>query len=145
MRVLGIDHGSVRVGLALSDELGMLATPLETVEAARAVERIRTLVREKGISSIVVGMPRNMDGTYGPKAEEAKKFGEKLHKECSVEVKFWDERLTTRSVERMLIAGDVSREKRKQVIDKLAAQQILQGYLDMQSARADAAEQAPDE
>ncbi len=134
MRTLGIDYGSVRVGLALSDEIGMLAMPLETVENARAFERILEVVAEKQVESIVVGMPRNMDGSYGPKAEEVRKFAERLKATVAIEIHFWDERLTTKSVERMLIEADVSRKRRKEVIDKLAAQQILQGYLDAQAA-----------
>lgn len=136
MRTLGIDHGSVRVGLALSDELGMLATPLETVEAPRALKRIRELIAEKRITRVVVGLPRNMDGSYGPKAEEVRRFADSLKTALSIEVHLWDERLTTLGVERMLIEADVSRKRRKEVVDKLAAQQILQGWLDAQSARS---------
>jgi putative holliday junction resolvase len=133
MRTLGVDHGTVRVGLALSDELGMLATPLETVENPKTLARIQALITEKNISKIVVGLPRNMDGSYGPKAEEVRKFAEHLKQKVNLPVVLWDERLTTRSVERMLIEADVSRQKRKDVIDKLAAQQILQSYLDSQA------------
>jgi putative Holliday junction resolvase len=130
MRILGVDYGTVRVGLALSDELGMLATPLEVVENSKAIPRIREIMSEKNVGTIVVGLPRNMDGSYGPKADEVRQFVEKLGKNVGVECKLWDERLTTKLVERMLIDGDVSRKRRKEVIDKLAAQQILQSYLD---------------
>jgi putative holliday junction resolvase len=130
MRILGIDYGTVRVGLALSDESRILATPLETVENGKAFVRISQVVQEKKIETVVLGMPRNMDGSYGPKADEVRKFAETLKEKVGVQVKFWDERLTTQGVERMLIASDVSRKKRKEVIDKLAAQQILQNYLD---------------
>ncbi len=130
MRVLGVDYGTVRVGLALSDELGMLATPLETVERALAVARICEVMKNRGVTTLVLGMPRNMDGTYGPKAKEVELFAEELKKAGVNQIQFWDERLTTRSAERMLIEADVSRKRRKEVIDKLAAQQILQGYLD---------------
>jgi putative Holliday junction resolvase len=132
MRVLGIDHGSVRTGLALSDELAMIASPLETVETYKVIDRIHQIVNEKKVELIVIGMPRNMDGTYGPKCDEVKAFIEKLKLKCPLPVRTCDERLTTRSVERMLIEADVSRKKRKEVIDKLAAQQILQSFLDSQ-------------
>lgn len=130
MRVLGIDYGTVRVGLALSDELGMLAMPLEVVPAQKAMVRIKEVVAEKQAKLIVLGMPRNMDGSYGFKAEEVKKFSTELSKHISIPIKFWDERLTTQGVEKMLIQAEVSRKRRKEVIDQLAAQQILQGYLD---------------
>ena len=130
MRSLGVDYGTVRVGLALSDEIGMLATPLETVERAKAVQRIQEVVRTRDVGTVILGMPRNMDGSYGPKAKEVEQFAEELRKAGVNDLKFWDERLTTRSAERMLVDADVSRKRRKEVIDKLAAQQILQSYLD---------------
>ena len=132
-RVLGIDYGTVRVGLALSDEIGMLATPFETVERAKASGRIRQLIAEKNIRTLVVGMPRNMDGSYGPMAEQVRQFVASLTKGIEVEVKWWDERWSSVGVERMLIEADVSRKRRKEVIDKLVAQQLLQSYLDAQS------------
>lgn len=135
MRTLGIDYGSTRVGLALSDEMGMLATPLETVEQSACLARIREVIRERRVQRIVIGLPRNMDGSEGPAAQRVREFIRSLVAETGLEVIAWDERLTTRSVERMLIDADVSRKKRKTVIDKLAAQQILQGYLDAQDAR----------
>ena len=131
-RILGIDYGAVRIGLAMSDEIGMLATPLETVASSAALKRIQEIVAQYGIQKIVLGMPRNMDGTYGFKAEEVRKFATLLQTKLSIEICFWDERLTTRGVERMLIEADVSRKKRKEVIDQLAAQQILQSFLDAQ-------------
>jgi len=132
MRILGVDYGSVRVGLALGDESGMLATPLETVAQSRALTRICNIVSEMKIQTVVVGMPRNMNGSYGPKAEEVHQFVRSLAKIAPVEVRFWDERLTTQAVERMLVGANVSRKRRKLVVDKLAAQQILQSYLDAQ-------------
>ena len=133
MCLLGIDYGSVRVGIAVSDELGMLAVPLETVENMKAVARILDIISEKKIQMIVMGIPRNMDGSYGLKAKEVYRFADGLMKQTTVPIKFWDERLTTQSVERMLVQADVSRRRRKEVIDKLAAQQILQNYMDSQS------------
>ena len=133
MRILGVDYGKVRVGLALSDETGMLATPLETVEASKVIQRIREIVAEKGVQKIVVGLPRNMNGSYGPQAESVQQFVELLTSQLTLEVETWDERLSTRMVERSLIEANVSRRKRKKVIDQLAARQILQEYLDAHS------------
>ncbi len=132
MRLLGIDYGSVRVGLAFSDEGGTFAIPLETVENSKAIVRIREILAEKKICTVIIGMPRNMNGSYGPKAKEVHHFADLLKTQTKVEVKFWDERLTTQSVERMLIQANVSRKRRKEVVDKLAAQQLLQNYLDAQ-------------
>lgn len=132
MRILGIDYGAVRVGLALSDDLGILAMPLETVEGPKVMNRICQIILDRKIEFVVIGMPRNMDGSYGPKAEEVRRFSDTLKKKLPVEIRLWDERLTTQSMERMLIEADVSRKKRKEVIDQLAAQQILQSYLDAQ-------------
>jgi putative Holliday junction resolvase len=135
MRALGIDFGSERVGLALGDELGMLATPLEVVPAKEALARIVAIVAERQVDTIVLGMPRNMNGTYGPAAEAVRRFGETLAARVPARVEFWDERLTTRFVERMMIEADLSRKRRREVVDKLAAQQILQCWLDAQEAR----------
>jgi putative Holliday junction resolvase len=135
MRTLGVDLGTERVGLALDDGLGMLATPLETVPARDALARITALVAERGVGTIVLGLPRNMDGTYGPAAEAARRFGETLAARTPARVEMWDERLTTRSVERMLLEANLSRKRRREVVDKLAAQQILQSWLDAQEAR----------
>lgn len=144
MNFLGVDYGTVRVGLAVGDERDQMALPLETAPAAQAVARIRALVAERGIGRIVLGMPRNMNGTYGPRAEEARKFGAVLTQAVGVEVVFWDERLTSRSVERMLVEADVSRKRRREVTDQLAAQQILQNYLDAQEARRAPPDLEPD-
>lgn len=129
-RILGIDYGTVRVGLALSDELRMLATPLEVVPREKVATHLPVLLREKSITEIVVGLPRNMDGSYGPKTQEVRQFVQSLNLPEEIKVIFWDERLTSKSVERMLIEADLSRKRRKEVVDKLAAQQILQSYLD---------------
>ncbi len=130
MRILGIDYGSVRVGVALSDELGMLASPLETVDYAQAIARIKEIISEKNVQKIVLGMPRNMNGSYGPQAEKVRLFAQLLAEKIAIDIQFWDERLSTQEVERMLIQANVSRQQRKKVIDKLAAQRILQNYLD---------------
>jgi len=133
-RILGVDYGAVRVGLSLSDESATLATPLEVVARANAPERIRQLVSEKAVGIVLIGMPRNMDGSYGPQADVVRQFAQALSREVAVEIRFWDERLTSRAAERMLVEADVSRKRRKAVVDKLAAQQMLQSYLDAQAA-----------
>lgn len=133
MRFLGIDYGSVRVGLALSDEMGIFATPLETTERAKSLDRICAVIAEKGVNEVILGMPRNMDGSYGSKAEEARKFGEALATRIPLKIRHWDERLTTLGVERLMAQAGVKRERRKQIVDQLAAQQILQSYLDSRS------------
>ncbi|MCC7519714.1 MAG: Holliday junction resolvase RuvX [Verrucomicrobiae bacterium] len=135
MRALGVDLGTERVGLALGDDLGLLATPLETVFAKEALARITTLVAEHKVGVVVLGLPRNMDGSYGPAAEAARRFGETLAARTPAHVEFWDERLTTRAVERMLVGANLSRKRRREVVDKLAAQQILQSWLDAQEVR----------
>lgn len=137
-RLLGIDLGQARVGLAISDELGMLAHPLETFPVTsekKLMARLGTLVREKEIECVVVGLPRNMDGSMGPKANEALAFVEKLRKELPCSIVTWDERLTTVAAHRAFReAGRSTRSTRGQV-DQVAAQFILQGYLDQLQLR----------
>jgi len=136
MRVLGLDPGSKRVGVALSDELGMIAQPLEYIPAEPYEEFVTALLKliaERGVESIIVGMPRNMDGSYGPAAEKSKALVEKLRERTEVPIRTWDERLTTAQANRVLIAGNVSRKKRKEKVDKMAAAILLQSYLDAQS------------
>lgn len=136
MRILALDHGTKRIGVALSDELKMIASPLEYIPAEPwdgFVDRLKQLVAEKEVEQIVVGMPRNMDGTFGPAAEKVKTFIEMLRQTLTVPVRTWDERLTSAQANRLLIQGNVSRKNRKQVVDKMAAAIILQSYLDSQS------------
>ncbi|MEI8138260.1 MAG: Holliday junction resolvase RuvX [bacterium] len=132
-RILGVDYGTKRVGIAISDPMAMLATPL-SVETVQSVEEAITAVcriaRDRGVVKIVVGIPINMNGSSGPMALEAGKFVELLRTASGLPVDITDERLSTSLVERMLLEADVSRERRKEVRDKLAAQVILQGYLD---------------
>jgi len=134
MRVLGLDFGSKRIGLAISDGLGITAQPLDTITPDK-LHTLNELIKEYEVEELVVGLPLNMNGSKGPKAEEAIAFVEELKKTISVPIKMWDERLTTMAVEKELIRADVSRKKRKRSIDKLAAQLILQGYLDAQRAK----------
>ncbi len=140
MKLLGIDYGQRRIGVAASDETGTLALPLEQVDAeplAQACERIATLARERGAEGIVVGMPRNMDGSYGPAAEGVRAFIVELKKAVTVGIVTWDERLTTAQAERAMVEADYSRKRRRAQRDALAAQLILQNYLDAKAMRSD--------
>lgn len=135
-RVLGIDLGEARIGLAISDELGMLAHPLETItvkETADPLARITEIVARDKIERIILGLPRNMNGTYGPAAEKAKEFAEKLRQRTSCEIKLWDERLTSVAAQKSLHASGRNVKQSRSVIDQVAAQLILQGYLDGQA------------
>lgn len=133
-RVLGIDPGDARCGVAISDELGMLAHPLETIHIAKTdpVERIVALVTEKSASAVVVGLPRNMDGTFGPAAEKSKVLIEALKARLTCRVIAWDERLTTVSAQRALRDAGRKAKNQKSVIDQAAAQILLQSWLDAQ-------------
>ena len=133
MRILGLDVGTKRIGLAVSDELLFTAQGMETVyrrELAQDLDELKKIIEENNAEEIVVGFPLNMNGTAGPKAKEILEFIENLSKVIKVPVKTWDERLTTVQAERALLEADMSRAKRKRLVDKLAAQLILQGYLD---------------
>lgn len=132
MRCLGIDFGSSRIGIAISDDLGMLAHPLETIpNDSEFLARLQQIVLEKGVSRMVVGIPRNMDGSYGPAAEKAKLFLSQLKSEFTgVQLTAWDERLTTVEAQRLLHAAGRDIKKSRPVIDQVAAQVLLQSYLD---------------
>jgi putative Holliday junction resolvase len=133
MRILAIDHGSKRIGIAVSDELKMIAQPLEFIPAApfpAFLARLNELINEKEVELILIGMPRNMDGSYGPAAEKVQEFVEALKSLVSVPVKLWDERLTSAQANRVLIQGNVRRDKRKEKVDAMAAAILLQSYLD---------------
>ena len=135
MRILALDYGTKRVGVAISDELGMIATPVGYLDAQpreRLLKRITEMVVERGVGLVLVGMPRNMDGSYGPVAEQVREFVKALEERLSVPVKTWDERLTTAQAERLLLEADVSRAKRKKKVDQIAAAILLQSYLDHQ-------------
>jgi len=135
MRIMGLDVGSKTVGVAISDALGWTAQGIETVkineeEGEFGIHRIAELVKEYDVTEFVVGFPKNMNNTVGPRGEASENYKKLLEETFGFPVKLWDERLTTMAAERMLIEADVSRKKRKQVIDKMAAVMILQGYLD---------------
>ncbi|TSA36021.1 MAG: Holliday junction resolvase RuvX [Verrucomicrobiaceae bacterium] len=134
-RALGIDLGDARVGVATSDDLGMLAHPLETIQvkSGGVLKRILELAKEKSVATIVVGMPRNMDGTFGPAAEKSREFIEKLKAETTCRVVAWDERLTTVSAQRSLHEAGRKAKEHRAVIDQVAAQILLQSWLDSQA------------
>ncbi len=131
-RLLGIDHGDSRIGLAISDELGSFAHPYRTLQSsAKVMDEIRTIVEREQISGIVIGLPKNMDGTLGPSAAKAKSFGEQLAQVIpTTNILFWDERLTTREAQRALHAAGKNTKQSKKMIDQVAAQILLQNYLD---------------
>jgi putative Holliday junction resolvase len=133
MRVLAIDHGEKRVGLAVSDETGTIAQPLEFILAqpvSKLLAQLEKIVRERNVLAIVVGLPRNMDGSYGPAAEKVREFVAALQQAVTVPVKTWDERLTSVQANRFLIEAGVRRQKRKERVDQTAAAILLQSYLD---------------
>jgi putative Holliday junction resolvase len=133
MRILALDHGTKRIGVAVSDELKMIAQPLEYILAEPSADflaRLKELILDKEVELILVGMPRNMDGTYGPAAEKVQEFVAGLKSALSVPIKLWDERLTSAQANRLLIQGNVRRDKRKEKVDKMAAAILLQSYLD---------------
>ncbi len=132
-RYLGVDLGTRRIGVALSDELGLIAQALPTLELPTeedALLAIRGLIDRYGVAEVVVGLPKNMDGTVGPAAEKALAFARRLEEGGGVKVTMWDERLTSKAAERLLIEADVRRAKRKRIVDQIAAVLILQGFLD---------------
>lgn len=135
MRFMGLDIGDKTIGVSMSDELGWTAQGLEVirrkVESPEAdFERLDQLISEYQVEKVIVGLPKNMNGTIGPRAELCQEFAHTLKQRTGVPIQMWDERLSTVAAERVLISADVSRKKRKQVIDKMAAVMILQGFLD---------------
>lgn len=154
MRILGLDLGDRRVGVAVSDPLGLTAQGLPTLTrkdratgagtshassggaggAEATIYAIAELCRRLEVESIVIGLPRNMDGSYGPRAEMARDFGRRLRERTGLPVHEWDERLTTRAADSALLEADLSRRKRRGAVDRVAAVLILQGFLDRQRA-----------
>ena len=133
MRILALDHGTKRIGVAVSDETKTIALPLEYIPAepfAGFLARLREILREKEIELIIIGMPRNMDGSYGPAALRVQEFVAVLRDVVTIPIKTLDERLTTVQAQRFLIQGKVRRDKRKEKVDKTAAAILLQSYLD---------------
>lgn len=139
MRLIGLDVGDKRIGVALSDPRGLIAQPLTVivrVGRARDLEALGRLIREHGAEGLVVGLPRRLDGTLGPQAEKAQAFGDEAGRRLGIPITYWDERLTTAQAERILIEAGVKREARKGRVDAVAASLLLQNYLDFLSRQA---------
>lgn len=133
---MGLDYGTVTIGVAISDELQLTAQGIETIrrkkenQLRKSLARIEELIKEYDVDLIVLGYPKNMNNTIGERAESTKEFAQMLERRTGLDVILWDERLTSVQADRTLISGDVRRENREKVIDKLAAVLILQNYLD---------------
>ncbi len=133
MRILALDHGTRRIGVAVSDELKMLAHPVEYIPAepfASFLTRLKELLMEKEVEMVLVGMPRNMNGSYGPAALKVQEFVAALNTAVTVPIKTWDERLTSVQANRFLAEGKVRRDDRRKKVDQMAAAILLQSYLD---------------
>ena len=134
MRALGLDFGTKTIGLSISDSTKMIASSLKVLryefDYTKLFEEIKNIIAEKNVDEVILGYPINMDDTIGKRAEETLLFKEKLQEYLNMDIILEDERLTTREATKILIEADLSRKKRKKVIDKLAASFILQGYLD---------------
>lgn len=138
MRIMGLDYGDRNIGVAVSDAFGWTAQGTGVVHRKRQggeFDEIAALVKEHEVTEVVVGLPKNMNGSIGPRGEICMAFAEELKQKLNLPVHLWDERLTTVSAERTLLEADVSRKKRKLVVDKLAATFILQNYLDSKAKR----------
>lgn len=139
-RILALDHGTRRIGVAVSDELRIIAQPLEYIPAepfADFVKRLKEILRDKEVEQILIGMPRNMDGSYGPAAQKVQEFIAALQGEISIPLKALDERLTTVQAQRSLLQANVRRSQRKQKVDMTAAAILLQSYLDARGMSQD--------
>jgi putative Holliday junction resolvase len=134
MRIMGIDYGDARIGIAVSDSLGWTAQGIETIEwkdsLKKPVKRIKQLIDEYSVEKIIVGFPRNMDGTVGPRGEKTLEFISLLERELNVGILKWDERLSTVAANRAMHEMGVKTFRKKKVVDQIAAAYILQGYLD---------------
>lgn len=136
MRIMGLDVGTKTIGVSISDELGWTAQGLDVIRRTTLqndMAQLLQLIDRYQVGQVVVGLPKNMDGSIGEMGELSQAFARSLEREAKVPVVLWDERLTTQTAERLLLSADVSRKKRKQVIDKMAAVLILQNYLDAQA------------
>src|SRR5262245_3677724 len=132
-KLLGLDLGTKTIGVAVSDGMRYSATPLETIRRTKFTadaERILALIAENKAVAVILGLPLNMDGSEGPRAQSTRAFARNLQPKLAIPIVFWDERLSTSAVTRTLIEADVRRDKRAEVVDKLAASYILQGLLD---------------
>jgi putative Holliday junction resolvase len=132
-RVLGLDVGETTIGLALSDGMRSIATPLETISRTKFMKDVALLqssIDKHKIVGLIIGYPINMDGSSGPRTQSTRTFAANLGKHIPLPMVFWDERMSTMAVERTMLAADLSRERRSQLVDKLAASYMLQGFLD---------------
>lgn len=138
MRIMGLDVGDKTIGIAISDALGITAQGLEVLRRTgnlnQDLQTLKQITRKQEVTKVVVGLPRNMNGTLGPQGEKVLDFARKLEEALQLPVETWDERLSTVEAERLLISADISRGKRRKIIDKMAAAIILQGYLDSRPA-----------
>ncbi|TXL68056.1 Holliday junction resolvase RuvX [Cerasibacillus terrae] len=138
MKIMGLDVGSKTIGVAISDALGWTAQGLKTIyweenDIHSADEELREIIKKHEIGKVIIGLPKNMNGTIGERGEASERFAEHIKETHQLPIVLWDERLTTMAAERVLLAADMSRKKRKKVIDKMAATLILQGYLDQKN------------
>ena len=140
-KLLGLDLGSKRIGLAISDKRLMIATPVNTLKRTRLTKDLEAIMQvyvERGVEGLVIGLPLNMDGREGPACQSARQFAANLENVFSTRITFWDERLSTSAVERILIdEADLTRKRRSEIIDKVAAAYILQGALDFLNSEND--------
>ncbi|WP_297104796.1 Holliday junction resolvase RuvX [uncultured Devosia sp.] len=137
-KILGLDLGTKTIGVAISDGMRYSATPLETIKRTKFTqdaERIIELISENQVVALVLGLPLNMDGTEGPRVQSTRAFARNLAPKINLPIAFWDERLSTSAVTRMMIEADLRRDRRAEVVDKLAASYILQGALDRLRSR----------
>ncbi|GAA0354628.1 Holliday junction resolvase RuvX [Bacillus horti] len=138
MRILGLDVGDKTIGVSVSDELGWTAQAVEVIRRSENdpeedFNRLSQLIQQYSIEKFIIGLPKNMNGTIGPRGELCQQFAEEVKARTGLPVQMWDERLSTMAAKRTLLEADMSRKKRKQVIDKVAAVVILQGFLDSQN------------
>lgn len=142
MRIMGLDYGSATVGVAISDELLITAQGIEVIrrkqenKLRQTLARIEELIKDYEVELIILGYPKNMNNTIGERAQKSEEFASMITRRTGIEVKLWDERLTTVAAHQALIEGDVRREDRAKVVDQVAAVFILQGYLDMQQMKS---------
>jgi putative Holliday junction resolvase len=137
-RLMGLDYGDKTIGIAVSDELGWTAQGLEVIRRTtpeRDLARMQQIIAQYNVKELVVGLPKNMNNTIGPRGEICIAFAQSLQETLGMTVHMWDERLTTASAQRTLLEADVSRKKRKLVVDKMAAALILQNYMDFKTKR----------
>ena len=140
-RLLGLDLGSKTIGLAISDSGFVIASPLETIQRKKFTAdalALKAIIDERQIGGLVLGLPKNMDGSDGPRVQSTRQFAANLLERFDIPIAFWDERLSTMAVERVLVnEADMSRQKRSAVVDKMAASYILQGALDLMASQSD--------